>query len=355
MTDRDRWRVMRQDDNGNEFLVGTHATRERAEEEAARLEARGHKQTYWVESEAPAPSTSAPARSSQHSSTRAKRVLSIQSFVSHGRVGNSVATFALQRQGVEVCPLHTVTYSSHLGYEGWRGEATSVALLESLLEGLGNLSLWARTDAVLTGFLKDRQRADVAIGAVRRAREHGVLPWVCDPVLGDQGRMYVEEAMIDVYREVLSEVDVLTPNASELGWLSKMDLSTPSQASVLAAASAIAGMLREGGWVIAKGWQLDATDQKQLELFLVSRERRYKITAPRWPRGFAGAGDLFAACITAGLVEGKAMRDVVVEATCKVASILEITWRSGADELELIRAQRLLEQTSREDVSLIEL
>jgi pyridoxine kinase len=340
MHDQDLWRVMRQDDNGNEFLVGAHASREDAEAEAARLEARGHKQTYWVDP----PSLPAPP----------PRVISIQSFVNHGRVGNSVATFALQRMGIEVCPIHTVTYSSHLGYKGWRGQATPVSLLEELLDGLSNLSLWEKTDALLTGFLKDTERAEIALDAARRVR--GARPettWICDPVLGDQGRLYVDASMIDFYKGALSQVDILTPNASELGWLSGKNLEAPTREAVLDAARQIAGELRPGGWVIAKGWQLPESDDKQLELFVVSDTQHYRITAPRWPRGFAGAGDLFAACLTAALLDtSKDAPEAAMEATCKVASILEMTWRAGADELELIRAQGLLEQTSRADVSL---
>jgi pyridoxine kinase len=339
MIDQDRWRVMRQDDNGNEFLVGAHDSRAEADAEAARLEARGHKQTYWVEP----PAMPAPP----------KRVVSIQSFVSHGRVGNSVATFALQRLGVEVCPLHTVTYSSHLGYKGWRGQATPVTLLEDLLEGLDNLALWSRSDALLTGFLKDTERARIALAAARKMREaRSDTPWICDPVLGDQGRLYVDQSMIDFYKEALAQVDVLTPNASELGWLSGKDLDAPTRDAVLNAAQQIASELRPAGWVIAKGWQLPTGSDKQLELFVVSRNERFRITAPRWPRGFAGAGDLFAACLMASLLGGKKAPEAAMEATCKVASILEVTWRAGADELELIRAQGLLEQTSRADVSL---
>jgi len=46
-----RYRVMREDDNGNRFLVRWCETADEAKEVAARLEARGHKQHYWVEVE----------------------------------------------------------------------------------------------------------------------------------------------------------------------------------------------------------------------------------------------------------------------------------------------------------------
>jgi hypothetical protein len=41
--------VWRQDDNGNRFVVAHHDDRAAAEVQAAQMEARGHKQTYWTE------------------------------------------------------------------------------------------------------------------------------------------------------------------------------------------------------------------------------------------------------------------------------------------------------------------
>ena len=48
-------------------------------------------------------------------------ILSIQSAVAYGHVGNSAATFPLQRLGHEVWPVPTVVFSNHTGYGAWRG------------------------------------------------------------------------------------------------------------------------------------------------------------------------------------------------------------------------------------------
>ncbi|QID17842.1 SPOR domain-containing protein [Nitrogeniibacter mangrovi] len=49
MTDAARWRLMRQDDNGNVFEVGEYPDRTSAERARGALEAGGHKQRYWIE------------------------------------------------------------------------------------------------------------------------------------------------------------------------------------------------------------------------------------------------------------------------------------------------------------------
>ena len=48
-------------------------------------------------------------------------ILSIQSSVAYGHVGNSAAVFPLQRLGHEVWPVLTVHFSNHTGYGAWRG------------------------------------------------------------------------------------------------------------------------------------------------------------------------------------------------------------------------------------------
>ena len=48
-------------------------------------------------------------------------ILSIQSHVAYGHVGNDAAVFPLQRMGVEVWPIHTVQFSNHTGYGSFTG------------------------------------------------------------------------------------------------------------------------------------------------------------------------------------------------------------------------------------------
>jgi hypothetical protein len=63
-------------------------------------------------------------------------ILSIQSHVAYGHVGNAAATFPLQRIGVEVWPVHTVQFSNHTGYGEWTGRVFEAALITELLKGI---------------------------------------------------------------------------------------------------------------------------------------------------------------------------------------------------------------------------
>ena len=80
---------------------------------------------------------------------RPMNVLSIQSRVAYGCVGNAGAAFALQRLGHEAWTIDTVAYSNHLGHPTWRGRARPAAEMRELVEGLAALGVLGRCNAVL--------------------------------------------------------------------------------------------------------------------------------------------------------------------------------------------------------------
>lgn len=60
-------------------------------------------------------------------------ILSIQSHVAYGYVGNRAATFPLQRLGFDVWAVNTVQFSNHTGYGAWKGEAFSPAHVRAVI------------------------------------------------------------------------------------------------------------------------------------------------------------------------------------------------------------------------------
>src|ERR1700722_16277092 len=114
-------------------------------------------------------------------------ILSIQSHVVYGHVGNSAAVFPLQRLGCEVWPIHTVQFSSHAGYSGWRGRAFEPALIDECVAGLDAIGVLERCDGVISGYLGKAETGEAALrayGALKAANPHAV--YSCDPVIGDE-------------------------------------------------------------------------------------------------------------------------------------------------------------------------
>jgi pyridoxine kinase len=171
-------------------------------------------------------------------------VLSVQSWVACGNVGNTAALFPLQRLGCETWSLNTVAFSNHTGYGKWRGAAVAASEIAALFEGIAELGVLPRCDAVLSGYLGDAETGPVLLDIVTRVKQANPRAlFACDPVMGDVGPgWYVRAGVPEFYRDhALAVADVVTPNRFELEWL------TGSGVSNLAEAAAAAAMLRRQG------------------------------------------------------------------------------------------------------------
>ena len=150
------------------------------------------------------------------------RILSIQSSVAYGYVGNSAATFPLQRLGHEVWPVNTVHFSNHTGYGSWRGIVLEPEVISDVIDGISDRGALAQVDAVLTGYQGSPGVADVVLRTVQRVRDlNPAAIYCCDPVMGDVGRgMFVLPGVPELIRETVVPVaDIVTPNAFELAYL----------------------------------------------------------------------------------------------------------------------------------------
>src|SRR5690348_11172943 len=130
-------------------------------------------------------------------------LLSIQSHVAYGHVGNSAAVFSLQRLGIEVWPVHTVQFSNHTGYDGWRGRAFEPDLIRDLMRGLEQRSVLGGCDGVLSGYVGSAEIGAAILDAVTRVkRANPAARYCCDPVIGDVERgVFVRPGVAEFMRE----------------------------------------------------------------------------------------------------------------------------------------------------------
>ena len=181
-------------------------------------------------------------------------LLSIQSHVVYGHVGNSAAVFPLQRMGVEVWPIHTVQFSNHTGYGEWRGRVFDAALIRELVAGVEQHGVLSECDGVLSGYMGG---ADIgaaildAVATVKRANPSA--KYCCDPVIGDVGRgVYVREGIAEFMRDKAVPVaDVVTPNQFELDYLSGRENKTLADALGAVDGGAGARPARRAGHLVA--------------------------------------------------------------------------------------------------------
>src|SRR5229473_1727971 len=182
-------------------------------------------------------------------------VLSVQSRVAYGHVGNAASVFPLQRLGIEAWALDTVAFSNHTGHGKWRGSVVPAAQIAALFEGIAALDALPRIDAVLSGYLGDAATGPVLLDIVGRVRAANPQALFCvDPVIGDVDTgSYVTEGIAEFFRDrALALADIVTPNRFELEYL------TGGSIASLAEAASAAAKLRARGPGIVLVTSLDA-------------------------------------------------------------------------------------------------
>jgi pyridoxine kinase len=273
-------------------------------------------------------------------------ILSIQSHVVFGHVGNSAAVFPLQRLGREVWPMMTVQFSSHAGYAGWRGRAFDAGLIDECVAGLQAIGVLSGCAGLLTGYLGKAEIGEAALRALATLRAaNSQALYACDPVIGDVGRgRYVAEGVGEFFRDrALPLATIATPNAFELEWL------TGERANDLPAARAAIAALRRRGprVVVAKSLTLDDTPKDALDMLAGDESGFWRLRTSKRPIAVNGAGDLFAALFFHHWLETRATREALSCAASSVHAIVTATEAAGSRELVLVAAQDELVLPSR--------
>ncbi len=265
-------------------------------------------------------------------------VISIQSHVAFGHVGNSAAVFPLQRLGHEVWPVNTVLFSNHTGYGAWRGRVMPIETVREVLAGVEERGGFDRAKAVLSGYLGSADLGEAVLETVAlvRARRPDAL-FVCDPVMGDKDRgFFVAEGIPAFFKhEAVPKADIITPNQFELAYLAATELQ--SLADVLAAARRV----REMGPRLVMVTSLELDERPgELGILAETAAGTWVVWTPRLAIQLNGTGDAFTALTLAWWLatEGDAARTLEAAASAMFA-LVEATLAAGERELVLVAAQ----------------
>jgi pyridoxine kinase len=270
------------------------------------------------------------------------RILSIQSSVAYGHVGNSAAVFPLQRIGHEVWPVHTVLFSNHTGYGAWRGPVVAAADVHEVILGMEDRGALAQVDLVLSGYQGSPEIAAVVVDAVDRVKAaNPAAAYACDPVMGnaDSG-CFVDPAIPELIRDqVVPRADVITPNQFELGYLTGRleGERRPSLDAILEAADAARAM----GPATVLITSMEHADQPEdtLEMAVVTGDGAWTVRTPRLAMHANGSGDVTAALFSAHLGETGRPDEALARTASSVFDLLVNTLESGARELQLVESQ----------------
>ncbi len=265
-------------------------------------------------------------------------LLSIQSHVAYGHVGNASAAFALQRLGVEVWPIHTVQFSNHTGYGAWRGRAFDGASIQELVEGIAERGVLASCDGVLSGYMGTADVGAAILDAVARVRAaNPQARYCCDPVIGDVGRgVFVQPGIADFMRQAaVRAADIVTPNHFELDHLTGR--TTTRMAEVLAAVAALRAL--GPGTALVTSLLTEETPPETIELLACDRDGAWRLRTPKLPISVNGAGDAIAALFFAHHLRTGSAAEALSLSASSVFGILDRTAAAQSREILLIEAQ----------------
>lgn len=266
-----------------------------------------------------------------------KHVLSIQSSVVYGHVGNSAAVFPLQRLGFNVWPVNTTHLSNHLGYATWRGKPAELALVSEIVAGLAELDVFAECGALLSGYLGEAVLGSVVLDALERLREASPEAiFACDPVMGDDGiGFYVHPGVPEFLRdELVPLADIITPNRFELEFL------TGGPIGGLDDALAAADTMRAAGpkIVVATSVPIDEGSDT-IGTLAVDADGAWLVRTPRVETKVHGTGDVFTALFLGQVLRDADTETAVSRAVSALHAVLETTVAGNERELALVQAQ----------------
>jgi pyridoxine kinase len=262
-------------------------------------------------------------------------VISIQSQVAYGHVGNSAAVFPMQMRGIDVIAVPTTLLSNRPGYPTIRGRILDAELVADLLRGIEERGAVASCRVILSGYLGSPEIAEVVTEFVRRARQaNPKLIYCCDPVIGDsEPGLFVPAGLPPIFRDsLLPLADVVTPNHFELEWLCDAKAGTIDELMKCAQSLSAKGP----STVVVTGVQLADTPPHRLDTIAVEGSSAWCVGTPKLPIRPFGTGDLFASLFVASLFGGSDTRAALEETVSAVFAVLERTEAAGTEEMRIV-------------------
>ncbi|XP_046328139.1 pyridoxal kinase-like isoform X1 [Haliotis rufescens] len=251
-------------------------------------------------------------------------VLSLQPSFVWGSSGSSVTTFLLQVHGFDVSTINSVQFSNHTGYGKFKGQVLDDQDVTDLYEGL-KLNNLVQFSHILTGYIGSKSFLEKVKEIIQELRSHNPsLIYVCDPVMGDNGKMYVPENLLEVYREsIVPLADIVTPNQFELELLTRSKVTNETEA--LAAME----MLHNKG-VKTVVLSSSSLGRDGVLICLASSNRDgvkecYRIEIPLLPAIFVGTGDLFAASLMVWMQKDNSLKVAFEKTISTVQAVIRRT------------------------------
>jgi len=275
-------------------------------------------------------------------------VISIQSQVAYGHVGNSAAVFPMQIHGIDVMAVPTTLLSNRPGYPTIRGRVLDVELVTDLLLGVEERGAIDTCRMVLSGYLGSAGIAAAVADFVARAKARNPkLAYACDPVLGDRDRgLFVHADIPPLVRDLLCPLaDIITPNHFEFEWLCGTRATTSDQ--MIAQAQAL--LARGPQTIVITSAELEDTPPDEIETLAIEQGKggtstlqAWRVRTPKLAISPSGTGDLFASLFVSARLKGADTPDALGHAASAIFAVLERTAISRTVEMRIVESAEQL-------------
>jgi pyridoxine kinase len=268
-------------------------------------------------------------------------LISIQSHVAYGHVGNSAAVFPLQRLGVEVWPIHTVQFSNHTGYGVWTGRMFGADLIRDIVQGIEQRGILGECDGVLSGYMGSAEIGSAILDAVASVKcANPAARYCCDPVIGDGDRGVFVGADIPEFMKThaVPAADIVTPNQFELDYISGSASTT--MADAIAATAAVRALGPR--IVFVTSLRTTSTPENCIDLLAADENAVFVVRTPNLPIVTNGAGDAIAALLFLHHLRTGSIAEALSLAASSMFGILNRTCEEGAAEILVVAAQQEL-------------
>lgn len=275
-----------------------------------------------------------------------KTVLSIQSNVVYGYAGNKVATLAMQLQGVEVMPIHTVQLSSNTVYPHYDGIVLGAQQITRIVNSLEKIGVLSSIDAIISGYIGLAEQGEEILEAVKKIKFYNPNAiYVCDPVMGgdiNKGSSLPQNIIDFFTKQAIKYADFITPNLLELQILSNLEIKTFND--VLNAIKTLQNKPIRA--ILVKNLLHAGKTTELFEMILATPSQSYHLARPLYdfPHRPLGVGDLICSLFTAHLVNGQSQLTAFELAANAANHVLDITKQQNARELAIIDAQQWIKQ-----------
>ncbi|HCP00283.1 MAG TPA: pyridoxal kinase [Rhodospirillaceae bacterium] len=273
-------------------------------------------------------------------------IISIQSQVVYGHVGNSAVMFPLQRRGHEVWSVPTTILSNHSGYPDVGGQTLSWEWITDLLAGLERRGAFAQCELVVSGYLGNTDTAAVVANAVARVREANPdMVYCCDPVMGDLDTgLYVDRALSAYFSAcALPAADIATPNLFELELLSGIEAGTLANGELNQIVSTARGLLegmRPDACCLVTSACHRSLDPARVAAVAVDRAAAWYVEVPKlfFPVAPHGAGDLISSLFAVAMTDHGVVSRALEKCVAIVHAVLSTSAQTASTELDVVMA-----------------